>query len=93
VVKKPLPAAPTLLAPAPPPQVLHPRQPPKHAGDMPKTCDNCQHFAPMTSTARGGECHNGISGRLTTMRINGCAYGFFPSITKFPLKAGPGGVR
>jgi len=92
-MKRPRAATPALLAPAPPPQVLHPRKPPVHAGDMPKTCANCQHFTPKVTNGRDGECHNGISGRLFTKAINGCAYGFFPSIEKFPLKAGPGGVR
>ncbi len=71
------------------------KDPPKHAGDMPKTCSNCQHFRPdkFTSARREGECHNGISGRIRCRAIDGCAFGFYPSIERFPLRAGPGGVR
>jgi len=92
-MKRPRAAPTALLAPEPPAPVAHPRAIPIYAGDMPKTCANCQHFREMSATSRGGMCHNGISGRWTTRRIDGCAYGFYPSITKFPLKAGPGGVR
>jgi len=83
----------TLIA-TPHPRVLprQTREPPQF-GTIAKTCDNCQYFDPPTPTARNGDCRNGISGRFTTRRIDGCAYGFYPSITKFPLKAGPGGVR
>lgn len=68
-------------------------EPPQHAGDMPKVCSNCQHFRPKNPGSRNGPCRNGISGRLETRTIDGCAYGFYPSIEKFPLKAGPGGIR
>jgi hypothetical protein len=80
-----------LARPEMPPQ--KPREPPKYAGDMPKTCANCQHYRPPKRGKKVGECRNGISGRLTTTAINGCAYGFYPSIERFPLKAGPGGSR
>lgn len=72
-----------------------PRPIPQHAGDVQKTCANCQHFAPETLRPKQGECHNGISGKIAqgTRAVDGCAYGFYPSITKFPLKAGPGGIR
>lgn len=72
---------------------IHPRTPSVHAGDMPKACANCQHFRPKVPNGRDGACHNGISGRLITKAINGCAFGFYPSIEKFPLKAGSGGAR
>lgn len=75
----------------------HPSQrktpPPIHAGDMPKTCGHCQHFKGEHATSRGGTCHNGISGRLQSNRIDGCAFGFYPSVERYPLRAGPGGVR
>lgn len=74
-----------------PPQ--RPRDPPVYAGDMQKVCSNCQHFEVSKTDKRGGKCHNGISGRLTSRAIDGCAYGFYPSVERFPLKAGPGGVR
>lgn len=71
-----------------------PREPPKHAGDMPKVCANCQHYGGHGKPIRHKfPCHNGISGRLSTRGIDGCAYGFYPSIDRFPLKAGEGGVR
>jgi hypothetical protein len=69
------------------------RPPPQHAGDMPKTCANCQHFEGRHATSREGRCHNGISGRLESRRIDGCAFGFYPSVERYPLRAGPGGVR
>jgi hypothetical protein len=34
-----------------------------------------------------------ISGRLVTRAIDGCAFGFYPSVERFPLRAGLGGVR
>lgn len=79
-----------------PPQ--KPRDPPVHAGDMAKTCANCQHFGkPGDKQPKHPRhtypCRNGISGRLETRLIDGCAFGFYPSIERFPLKAGPGGVR
>lgn len=40
-----------------------------------------------------GTCHNGISGKLTTRPIDGCAFGFYPCSTRYSLKAGLGGVR
>ena len=73
-----------------PPQ--RPRALPGHAGDMAKTCGNCQHFK-TKKFVKGGQCHNGISGRTETRAIDGCGYGFYPSIERFPLKAGPGGAR
>jgi hypothetical protein len=69
------------------------RPPPVHAGDMPKTCSNCQHYKPVKSHQWRGTCHNGISGRLTTDAGETCRYGFYPSVERFPLRAGPGGVR
>lgn len=74
-----------------PPQ--RPRDPPQYAGDTPKTCSNCQHYRKIPYVVREGSCHNGISGRLKTRPIDGCAYGFYPSVERFPLKAGPGGER
>lgn len=68
------------------------RQPPTFPG-IDKLCGNCQHFRPKVTGGRDGTCHNGISGRIKTRRIDGCAYGFYPSIVKFPLVAGPGGVH
>jgi hypothetical protein len=69
------------------------RDPPKHAGDMAKTCANCQHYRPATAVKRTGTCGNGISGLLKVTLLDGCAYGFYPDVKRFPLKAGPGGVR
>ncbi len=71
------------------------RPPPVYAGDVRKVCANCQHLDPRETKPRSKvyPCHNGISGKLTTRRIDGCEYGFYPSIEKFPLKAGPGGSR
>lgn len=69
------------------------RPPPQYAGDMRKLCSNCQHFKADGPALRQGDCHNGISGRLQTRAIDACAYGFYPDITRFPLKAGPGGIR
>ena len=75
-----------------PPQ--RPRALPGHAGDMPKTCGNCQHWVIRgKATRQEGDCHNGISGRLQTRKIDGCGYGFYPHVERFPLKAGPGGAR
>lgn len=75
-----------------PPQ--RPRDPPKHAGDVKKICGNCQHFKGHGKNPRVQHlCGNGISGRNATRAIDGCAYGFYPSVERFPLKAGPGGVR
>lgn len=74
-----------------PPQ--RPRDPPVYAGDMAKTCANCQHYRPGKYIAKAGSCHNGISGRLASRAIDGCAFGFYPSIEMFPLQAGPGGIR
>jgi hypothetical protein len=88
-VKKP---KPDVMLADPPPRA-HNRPPPVYAGDMPKTCGNCEHFRSKVPNGRDGRCGNGISGKLTTRRIDGCAYGFYPSIEQFPLKAGPGGIR
>lgn len=77
----------------PPPSEKPLRPAPVYAGDIERKCSNCQHFEPMTLKPREGDCRNGISGRFKTRAIDGCAYGFYPSITKFPLKAGPGGSR
>lgn len=61
-------------------------------------CGNCEHFV-FGYIERGkpkelyGDCHNGISGRLRTHRDDRCAAGFFPCTTRWPLRAGPGGVR
>mgnify|MGYP001579718498 CR=1 FL=1 len=75
-----------------PPQ--RPRDPPKYAGEhIVKTCSNCQHFKPSTTSKNKAACHNGISGRLETRPIDGCAYGFYPDTNRFPLQAGPGGIR
>jgi hypothetical protein len=57
-----------------------------------KTCANCQHYDTKKGATREGKCHNGISGRRTTRPIDGCAFGFYPSVERFPLCAGPGGV-
>lgn len=74
-----------------PPQ--KPRDPPTHVGYAGlKTCANCQHFTPQKTDKRSGACHNGISGRLTTRLIDGCAYGFYPDIVRYPIGPGPGGV-
>lgn len=69
------------------------REPPRYAGDMQKVCSYCQHFTAAKAVRNGGDCHNGISGRLTTRAIDGCAFGFYPSVERFPLRAGPGGTR
>lgn len=66
---------------------------PGHAGDVEKLCRNCQHYRPKMATAKTGRCGNGISGKLETRPIDGCGYGFYPSVERFPLKAGPGGTR
>lgn len=58
-----------------------------------RTCANCQHYDAKNGATRDGKCHNGISGRLVTRGIDGCAFGFYPSMERFPLRAGPGGVR
>ncbi len=74
-----------------PPQ--KPRDPPMYAGFIePKTCSNCQHYRPSTSVRKLGECRNGISGKLSTGPMQGCAYGFYPSIELFPIGPGAGGV-
>lgn len=60
----------------------------------PRTCNNCQHFEGRGKPIRNQyRCHNGISGRLQSRPIDGCAFGFYPSVEHFPLRAGPGGVR
>ena len=80
------------LRPEMPPQRA--RKPPQHAGDMPKTCANCQHFGGKGKNPRMQYlCRNGISGRNATRAIDGCAFGFYPDVERFPLKAGPGGTR
>lgn len=71
----------------------HHRPIPVYAGDIDRKCSNCQHFEPYSARPRDGLCRNGISGNLVTRLIDGCAYGFYPSIKKFPLKPGPGGSR
>ena len=59
-----------------------------------RTCSNCQHFEGHGKPSRNQyPCHNGISGRLMTRAIDGCAFGFYPDGKRFPIKAGPGGVR
>jgi hypothetical protein len=73
--------------------IQHDREPPKYAGDIKRVCANCQHFEPDNRLRPSGPCHNGISGRLTTRAIDGCEFGFYPSVERFPLRAGPGGVR
>lgn len=74
--------------------IQRPTDPPKHAGDVQKVCGNCQHWIIRgKATRQEGDCRNGISGRLLTRKIDGCAYGFYPSVERFPLKAGPGGIR
>ena len=74
--------------------VQKPRDPPQHAGDMPKLCSNCEHFTPdKFSTWKEGTCRNGISGKRRPRAGETCEYGFYPSIERFPLRAGPGGVR
>lgn len=69
------------------------REAPKYAGDIEKLCSNCQHFGLDAKSKRDGDCHNGISGRLRTRSIDGCAFGFYPSVERFPLLAGAGGSR
>lgn len=80
---------------APPPVEKPPRPLPVYAGDVERKCSNCQHFERPKHGKKVGDCHNGISGRIATgtRSIDGCAYGFYPSIEKFPLKAGTGGSR
>lgn len=59
----------------------------------PRTCNNCQHFDGRGKPVRQEyPCHNGISGRLKTRPIDGCAFGFYPDVEVFPLRAGEGGV-
>jgi hypothetical protein len=91
VVKKP--RAGMLTKPEAPAEPVHRRPPPIHTGDISKLCSNCQHFRPSKSSRYRGDCRNGISGRLTTDAGEKCEYGFYPSVERFPLKAGPGGVR
>lgn len=87
-MKKPVPTS------RPDMPVQKPRDPPMYAGDMPKTCANCEHFAGHGKAPRNQyRCRNGISGRMTTRAIDGCAFGFYPSVDRFPLQAGPGGIR
>jgi hypothetical protein len=80
-----------------PPQ--KPRDPPKYAGTVERQCGNCEHFDGGGLGKDGrpinkhGDCHNTISGRLQTRSIDGCAYGFYPCTTRWPLRAGPGGER
>jgi hypothetical protein len=76
-------------APAP----AHRRLPPAYAGDISKLCSNCEHFRPSKSSRYRGDCRNGISGRLTTDASEKCEYGFYPSVERFPLRAGPGEIR
>lgn len=80
---------------AAPPIEKHERPIPVYAGDVERKCSNCQHFTRPKPGKKLGDCHNGISGKIAigTRSIDGCAYGFYPSIEKFPLKAGPGGSR
>jgi len=91
-VKKPRPAE-LLAQPEPQAKPLHPRPAPVYAGDILKKCSNCQHFRPSQAQQWRGECRNGISGRLTTDAGEKCEYGFYPSVERFPLRAGPGGIR
>lgn len=68
------------------------------AGDVAPVCGNCQHYDPEPGRPRHGVCHNGISGKgagmgFRTRAIDGCGHGFYPSVERFPLKAGPGGAR
>lgn len=59
----------------------------------PRTCNNCQHFEGRGAPIRNSyPCHNGISGRLKTRAIDGCAFGFYPDVEVFPIGPGPGGV-
>lgn len=64
-----------------------------------RTCGNCDHFDAGGVNKEGGPiknegvCHNGISGRIKTTVKHGCGHGFYPCTVRWPLKAGPGGVR
>jgi hypothetical protein len=64
-----------------------------------RICRNCEHYDGGGLDEHGeplrahGECHNGISGRLSTHIDDRCEKGFYPCTTRWPLKAGPGGVR
>lgn len=88
----------TEKAEAPPPPPERPkRAPPEWPGSMERRCRNCQHYDGVKladrKIAREGICHNGISGLIRTTEDGSCAYGFYPCIVRFPLKAGPGGTR
>lgn len=70
------------------------REPPAFDGFQ-KVCGDCQHFGGDTTARRNDThpCHNGISGRLKTRAIDGCAYGFYPNVKRYPIQPGPGGVH
>lgn len=64
-----------------------------------RICRNCEHFDGGGLDKQGepknqhGDCHNTISGRFTTSAGDGCEKGFYPCTTRWPLRAGEGGVR
>lgn len=82
--------------PIPPPA---PRQPESFPGAPDRLCGNCAHFDSGGRKKNGsparkdGVCRNGISGRIKTTISHGCGHGFYPCTIRWPLKAGPGGVR
>lgn len=77
-----------------PPEQKRTRPPEPFPGfTQPRTCGNCQHFGGRGKPIRNSYmCHNGISGRLKTRAIDGCALGFYPDVEAFPLGPGAGGV-
>lgn len=61
-------------------------------GEPKRVCGNCEHFDGGGLDKRGrpineyGDCHNGISGTLTTKAsAPACARGFYPCSTRWPL--------
>lgn len=84
-------AAPVVdLAPPPARVRSKPQAFPGFAGA--RTCGNCDHFEKTSSAKSEGVCHNGISGRIKTTEKHGCGHGFYPDASRWPLRAGPGGV-
>jgi hypothetical protein len=57
-----------------------------------RICRNCKHFDGGGLGANGvpiedhGDCHNTISGRLTTKANESCLKGFYPCTTRWPLE-------
>lgn len=64
-----------------------------------KICRDCEHYDGGGIDKHGeprnaqGDCHNGISGRFTTSINESCEKGFHPDSVRWPLRAGPGGMR